>query len=136
MKKHPYACDVCDFTCATVPEIASHKRWQHPKQANAKKAALLAKEIEKSKKKTPAKKSAIPTRKKRGRKLRQEKSQHIPRPENFAIAGCGVEIYYEHLTYIPDLENDTVEYLDKERVCRKCRKRYKLDEALRKRRRK
>jgi len=71
---------------------------------------------------------------KRGRKLRQNAMQHIPRPENFDIAGCGIELYYEHLTYIPDLEKDTVEYLNKERVCKKCRKRYKLDEALRKRR--
>ena len=73
---------------------------------------------------------------KRPRKLRQEKSQHIPRPQDFSLAGCGVEIYYEHLTYIPDLENDTVEYLDKERVCKKCRKIYKLDEALSRRRKK
>lgn len=127
MKKHPYACDKCDFTCATVPEIASHKRWQHREQK-----APVAKTTTK---KTPAKK--IPTRTKRGRKLRQEKSQHIPRPENFAVAGCGIDIYYDHLTFIPDFEDSrlTVEYLDKERVCKKCRKRYKLDEALRKRRR-
>lgn len=72
------------------------------------------------------------------RKLRQEKSQHIPRPENFSVAGCGVEIYYDHLTFIPDLSdpNLTTEFMDKERVCKKCRKRYKLDDAVAKRRRK
>jgi hypothetical protein len=71
---------------------------------------------------------------KRTRKLRQNTMQHIPRPENFDIAGCGIELYYEHLTFIPDFEIHTVEYLDKERVCKKCRKLYKIDEALRKRR--
>ena len=72
-------------------------------------------------------------RKKRGRKLRQMQSQHIPRPENFDLAGCGVEIYFEHLTFIPDFNDATmtIEYLDKERVCKKCRKRYKIDEAIR-----
>lgn len=72
------------------------------------------------------------------RPLRQGKYQHIPRPDNFDIAGCGVEIYYDHLTFIPDLENGklTVEYLDKERVCLKCRKRFNLDAYISKRRKK
>jgi hypothetical protein len=126
-----YACDKCDFTCDTVPEIASHKRWQHPirktrKVVNTKhpdtkatkKAAKIAKAIKRP-------------------KQRQEKSQHIPRPENFDVSGCGIEMYYDHLTFIPDLDdsNLTVEYLDKERVCKKCRKRYKLDSVLAKHKR-
>lgn len=103
-------------------------------------------------KKQPDKKRNIPAKKsrqgrkkatvkkvvKRGRKLRQEKSQHVPRPQNFSLAGCGIEIFYDHLTFIPDFEDKTltVEYLDKERVCKKCRKIFRIDEALTKRSRK
>lgn len=111
-----YFCNLCGHTTNTVPEIAAHHRWCSKRPAK-----------QKPKNKPPVHK--------RGRKLRQEKSQHIPRPENFAIAGCGIEIFYEHLTFIPDLENQdlTIEYLDKERVCKKCRAKYKLDEALKRR---
>lgn len=128
-KKFSYYCLQHDFGTNSSPEYASHKRWQHKKRASK---LDTAKNPDKAKK-TPAKKKAV---KKRGRKLRQQSYQHIPRPENFSIAGCGIDIYYEHLTYIPDMETDTVEYLDREKVCKKCRKRYKLDEAFRKRRRK
>lgn len=161
MTRHPYRCDQCGFACATVAEFAAHKRWKHPKQASVKKTAHPAT----IKTDSPDKAVAIkkkpyrcemcrytgatglelarhvlhehPKRaaKKRGYKLRQSMCQHIPRPENFSIAGCGIDIYFDHLTFIPDLEDKTltVEYLDKERVCKKCRKRYKLDSILSKR---
>jgi hypothetical protein len=67
-----------------------------------------------------------------------EYCQHVPRPENFDIAGCGINMgNIDHLVFIPDFSdpNLTTEYMDKERVCKKCRKRYKLDEAVSKRRR-
>jgi hypothetical protein len=111
MKKHAYRCyhKECKFSSDSKPQFASHIRWQH-----------INKAVKKAKpKKVTAK-----------RKLRQEMRQHIPRPENFSISGCGIEIYYDHLTYIPDFETDTIEYLDKERVCKKCRKRYNLDKLL------
>lgn len=130
-----YTCDICGFTSDNAPEYASHKRWQHRKR-KTKKAADTVTQSRQAKKaaKKAAKKKAVITKR---RKQRQEKSQHIPRPENFDISGCGIEMYYDHLTFIPDLDdpNLTVEYLDKERVCKKCRKRYKLDTLLAKRKR-
>lgn len=127
-----YTCDKCGFETDSVPEFASHKRWQHRKRKYVKKAASTKKHPDKA-----TKKSAKVVVSKR-RKQRQKRSQHIPRPENFDISGCGIMMYYDHLTFIPDFDDPslTVEYLDKERVCLKCRKRYKLDEALRKRRKK
>ena len=123
-----YTCDKCGFETDSVPEFASHKRWQHKKR---KKAAIT---LQKSRQDKKAAKVAKAIKR---RKQRQEKSQHIPRPENMDISGCGIQMYYDHLTFIPDLEdvNLTVEYLDKERVCKKCRKRYKLDTLLAKRKR-
>lgn len=125
-----YTCDICGFESDNVPEFASHKRWQHRKRKKTVKAKITKK---------TAKAIAIVKKVAKGfikrRKQRQEKSQHIPRPENSSISGCGIEMYYDYLTFIPDLEdaNLTVEYLDKERVCKKCRKRYKLDSFLAKR---
>jgi len=123
-----YACDKCDYTCKTVPEIASHKRWQHPKRKTKKVVDTVV---------TPVKAVKVVKVVKVKRALHPLYCQHVPRPENFDISGCGMRMTIDHLIYIPDVENPhTVEYMNKERVCLKCRKRYKLDDMARKHNRK